>query len=110
VSILMLSAPLLSPPYMIWLAPWAAIACTERTGYVRWLLAALMLVSGLMLVATSALADVAIWSVKALLLLRNALLAAVPAVYLLERGIAPPEGSAAQTVETRLKISPSASS
>jgi hypothetical protein len=110
VSILMLSAPLLSPPYMIWLAPWAAIACTERTGYVRWLLAALMLVSGLMLVATSALADVALWSVKALLLLRNALLAAVPAVYLLERGIAPPEGSAAQTVETRLKISPSASS
>jgi hypothetical protein len=110
VSILMLSAPLLSPPYMIWLAPWAAIACTERTGYVRWLLAAVMLVSGLMLVATSALADVALWSVKALLLLRNALLAAVPAVYLLERGIAPPEGSAAQTVETRLKISPSASS
>jgi hypothetical protein len=110
VSILMLSAPLLSPPYMIWLAPWAAIACTERTGYVRWLLAALMLVSGLMLVATSALADVALWSVKALLLLRNALLAAVPAVYLLERGIAPPEGPAAQTVETRLKISPSASS
>ena len=110
VSILMLSAPLLSPPYMIWLAPWAAIACTERTGYVRWLLAALMLVSGLMLVATSALADVALWSVKALLLLRNALLAAVPAVYLLEREIAPPEGPAAQTVETRLKISPSASS
>jgi hypothetical protein len=110
VSILMLSAPLLSPPYMIWLAPWAAIACTERTGYVRWLLAALMLVSGLMLVATSALADVALWSVKALLLLRNALLAAVPAAYLLERGIAPTEGPAAQTVETRLKISPSASS
>ncbi len=111
VSILMLSAPLLSPPYMIWLAPWAAIACTERTGYIRWLLAALMLVSGLMLVATSALADVALWSVKALLLLRNALLAAVPAVYLLERGIAPTEGPAVRSgVETRLKISPSASS
>jgi hypothetical protein len=63
-----------------------------------------------MLVASSALADVALWSVKALLLLRNGLLAAVPAVYLLERRIAPPKGSTAQTVETRLKISPSASS
>ena len=112
VSILMLSAPLLSPPYMIWLAPWAAIACTERTGYVRWLLAALMLVSGLLVVAySSALAGVALWSVKALLLLRNALLAAVPAVYLVERRITPTEGSVARTgVETRLKISPSASS
>ena len=110
VSILLLSAPLLSPPYMIWLAPWAAIACTERTEYVRWLLAALMLVGGLMLVASSALADVALWSVKALLLLRNGLLAAVPAVYLLERRIPPPKGSTAPTVDTRLKISPSASS
>ena len=97
---------------MIWLAPWAAIACTERKGYVRWLLVALMVVSGLMLVASSALADVALWSVKALLLLRNALLAAVPAVYLLERGIAPTEGGppAGSGVEARLKISPSASS
>ncbi|MGA9161039.1 MAG: hypothetical protein WB297_09285, partial [Actinomycetota bacterium] len=112
VSILMLSAPLLSPPYMIWLAPWAAIAWTERTGYVRWLLAALMLGSGLMLLASSsALADVALWSVKAILLLRNALLAAVPAVYLLERRIVPSAAPAAPTdVETRLKISPSASS
>jgi hypothetical protein len=92
VSILMLSAPLLSPPYMLWLAPWAAIAWTERTGHVRWLLAALMLVSGLLFVSyMSALPDVALWSVKALLVLRNALLAAVPAVYLLERGIAPTE-------------------
>jgi hypothetical protein len=75
------------------------------------LLVALMLVGGLLFVSyTSALPDVALWSVKALILLRNALLAAVPAVYLLERGIAPPEGSTAQTVETRLKISPSASS
>ena len=111
-AILMLSAPLLSPPYMIWLAPWAAIAWMERTGYVRWLLAALMLVSGLMLLASSsALADVALWSVKAILLLRNALLAAVPAVYLLERRIVPSAAPAAPTdVETRLKISPSASS
>jgi Glycosyltransferase family 87 len=112
VSILLLSAPLLSPPYMIWLAPWAAIACTERTGYVRWLLATLMLVSGLLFVAyVSVLPDVALWSVKALLLIRNALLVAVPAVYLLERRVTPTEGSVARTgVDTRLKISPSASS
>ncbi|MGH2529322.1 MAG: glycosyltransferase 87 family protein [Actinomycetota bacterium] len=111
-SILMLSAPLLSHPYVIWLAPWAAIAWTERTAYVRWLLAALMLVSGLLVVAYgSALPDVALWSVKVILLLRNALLAAVPAVYLLERRVVPPKGPATGTgVETRLKISPSASS
>jgi len=111
VSILLLSAPLLSPPYMIWLAPWAAIACTERRGHVRWLVAAPMLVGGLMLVASSAYPDVPLWSVKALLLLRNALLVTVPAVYLLERGIAPTEDPAPGSgVETRLKISPSASS
>ena len=114
VSILMLSAPLLSYPYMIWLAPWAAIAWTERTGYVRWLLAALMLVSGLLVVSySSVLADDALWSVKAILLLRNALLVAVPAVYLLERTSAPPVSSTATApadVETRLKIRPSASS
>jgi hypothetical protein len=112
-SILMLSAPLLSPPYMIWLAPWAAIAWMERTGYVRWLLAALMLVSGLMFLAFSSelLYYSALWSVKAILLLRNALLAAIPAVYLLERRIAPSAGPATPTgVETRLKIRPSASS
>jgi hypothetical protein len=113
VSILMLSAPLLSPPYMIWLAPWAAIACTERRSrFVRWLLVSVMLVSGLMLVASSALADVALWSVKALLLVRNGLLVAVPAVYLLERpedspatGLADQDGA-----EARRKIMPSASS
>jgi hypothetical protein len=113
VSILMLSAPLLSPPYMIWLAPWAAIAWTERTGYVRWLLASLMLVGGLMLLASSAFADVALWSVKALVLLRNLLLVAVPVVYLLERTSAPPASSTASAptdVGTRLKIRPSASS
>jgi hypothetical protein len=93
VSILMLSAPLLSPPYMIWLAPWAAIAWTERTGYVRWLLASLMLVGGLMLLASSAFAEDALWSVKALVLLRNLLLVAVPVVYLLERTSAPPASS-----------------
>ena len=88
VSILMLSAPLLSPPYMIWLAPWAAIAWTERTGYVRWLLASLMLVGGLMLLASSAFADVALVGQGA----RAApnLLVAVPVVYLLERTSAPP--------------------
>jgi hypothetical protein len=112
VSILLLSAPLLSPPYMIWLAPWAAIACTERTGYVRWLMAALMLVGGLMLVASSSVPDVPLRWVKAILLLRNALLAAVPAVYLLERRIVPFAGgpAAGTGVETRLKTSPSASS
>jgi hypothetical protein len=112
VSTLMLSAPLLSPPYMLWLAPWAAIAWTERTGHVRWLLAALMLVSGLLFVSyMSALPDIALWSVKALLLLRNALLAAVPAVYLLERGITPTGDPAAGSgVDARLKISPSGSS
>src|SRR4029450_12621488 len=41
VSILLLAAPLLSPPYMIWLAPWAAIAWVERTGYVRGVLGGL---------------------------------------------------------------------
>ena len=113
VSILMLSAPLISHPYVIWLAPWAAIAWTERTGYVRWLLAGLMLVSGLLVVSYgSVLAEDALWSVKALLLLRNALLAAVPAAYLLERRIAPPaaDPDVGTGVETRLKISPSASS
>jgi hypothetical protein len=113
VSILLVSAPLLSPPFMIWLAPWAAIAWTERTGYVRWLLAAVMLVGGLMLVASSELGNVALWSVKALVLLRNLLLAAVPVVYLLERTSAPPASSTATAsadVETRLKIRPSASS
>jgi Glycosyltransferase family 87 len=112
ISILMLSAPLLSPPYMIWLAPWAAIAWMERTGYVRWLLAALMLVSGLMFLAFSSelLYYHALWSVTAILLLRNALLAAVPAVYLLERRISPATGSGPMGVETRLKIRPSASS
>jgi hypothetical protein len=113
VSILMLSAPLLSPPYMIWLAPWAAIAWMERTGYVRWLLAALMLVSGVMFLAFSSelLYYQAVWSVKAILLFRNSLLVAIPAVYLLERRIAPSAGPAAATAsETRLKIRPSASS
>jgi hypothetical protein len=98
---------------MIWLAPWAAIAWTERTGYVRWLLASLMLVGGLMLLASSALADVALWSVKALVLLRNLLLVAVPVVYLLERTGAPRASSTASAptdVGTRLKIRPSASS
>jgi hypothetical protein len=112
-SILLLSAPLLSYPYMLWLAPWAAIAWIERTGYVRWLLAGLMLVSGLLVVSySSVLADVALWSVKAILLLRNALLVAVPVVYLLERKSAPPESSptVSADVETRLKIRPSASS
>jgi hypothetical protein len=85
----------------------------ERTGYVRWLLAALMLVSGLMFLAFSSelLYYHALWSVKAILLLRNALLVAVPAVYLLERRISPSPGPAAQmSSETRLKIRPSASS
>jgi Glycosyltransferase family 87 len=112
-SVLMLSAPLLSPPYMIWLAPWAAIAWMERTGYVRWLLAAVMLVSGLMFLAFSSefLYYQAVWSVKAILLFRNALLVAVPAVYLLERRSAPSAGPGTSTgVETRLKIRPSASS
>jgi hypothetical protein len=85
VSILLVAAPLLSYPFMIWLAPWAAIAWAERTGYIRWLLASLMLVSGLLVVSyPSALADDALWSVKAILLLRNALLVAVPAVYLFQ--------------------------
>lgn len=109
VSVLLLSAPLLSPPYMIWLAPWAAIACTERTGYIRWLLAAVMVVTGWMLVASSSVPDVSLSSVKALLLLRNALLAAVPAVYLFERG-ASADPVAETGVETRLKITPSPSS
>jgi hypothetical protein len=108
VSILLLAAPLLSYPFMIWLAPWAAIAWAERTGYIRWLLASLMLVSGVLVVSySSALADQALWSVKAILLLRNALLVAVPAVYLLERGNATGEET---HVDSRLKMSPSVSS
>jgi hypothetical protein len=108
VSILLLAAPLLSYPFMLWLAPWAAIAWAERTGYIRWLTASLMLVSGLLVVSfSSGLADDALWSVKAILLLRNALLAAVPAVYLLERGSAIGDET---DVDTRLKMSPSMSS
>jgi Glycosyltransferase family 87 len=108
VSILLLAAPLLSYPFMLWLAPWAAIAWAERTGYLRWLTASLMLVSGLLVVSySSVLADEALWSVKAILLLRNALLAAVPAVYLLERGSAIGDET---DVDTRLKMSPSVSS
>lgn len=113
VAILMLSAPLISHPYVIWLAPWAAIAWTERTGYVRWLLGGLMLASGLLVVSyNSVLPDVAMWSVKTILLVRNALLAAVPAFYLLERRTAPPaaDPSVETGVEARLKISPSVSS
>jgi hypothetical protein len=107
-SILMLSAPVLSYPYVIWLAPWAAIAWMERSGYVRWLLAVLMLASGLLVVADhSTLTGAALWSVKAILLLRNALLAAVPAVYLLERGNMTADKTG---TDTRLKISPSVSS
>jgi Glycosyltransferase family 87 len=109
VSILLLAAPLLSYPFMIWLAPWAAIAWAERTGYIRWLLASLMLVSGVLVVSySSALADQALWSVKAILLLRNALLVAVPAIYLLERGNATAEET--HVDDSRLKMSPSVSS
>ena len=107
-SILMLSAPVLSYPFVIWLAPWAAIAWMERTGYIRWLLAVLMLASGLLVVGGhSTLTGVALSLVKTILLLRNALLAVVPVVYLLERG----NVTADQTgVDTRLKIRPSVSS
>jgi Glycosyltransferase family 87 len=114
VSILLLAAPLLSYPFILWLAPWAAIAWTERTGYVRWLLASVMLVSGLLVVSySSALADHALWSVKAILLLRNALLFAVPAVFLLEPVRVSDRASSdsyAEGLETGLKITPSASS
>jgi hypothetical protein len=65
-------------------------------------------VSGLLVVSySSALAEQALWSVKAILLLRNALLVAVPAVYLLERGNATGEET---HVDSRLKMSPSVSS
>jgi hypothetical protein len=108
VSILLLAAPLLSYPFIVWLAPWAAIAWGERRGYIRWLLASLMLVSGLLVVSySSVLADSALWSVKAILLLRNALLVAVPAVYLLDRGNVTGDETG---VDTRLKMSPSVSS
>jgi hypothetical protein len=53
-----------------------------------------MLTSGLMLVATNAVPDVSLAWVKALVLLRNVLLAVVPAVYLLGRG-EPPEARVA---------------
>jgi len=86
VSILLLSAPLLSHAFVIWLAPWAAIAASERRGYVRTLSVALMLVSGLLVVSySSALPEVALWSVKLTLLLRNVLIAAIPVAYFLER-------------------------
>ena len=86
VSILLLSAPLLSHPFVIWLAPWAAIAASERRGYVRTLSVALMLVSGLLVVSySSALPEAALWSVKLILLLRNVLIAAIPVAYFLER-------------------------
>ena len=88
--ILLLSAPLLSHPYVIWLAPWAAIAWTERRGAVRILAAAAILVTGLLVVSyATELTDVALWSVKLLLLARNGLLIAIPTAYFLERAPRP---------------------
>src|SRR5437773_756392 len=49
--ILLLSAPLLSHPYVIWLTACAAIARTERRGAVRYLAAAAILVTGLLVVS-----------------------------------------------------------
>lgn len=85
VCILLLTAPILSHPYVIWLAPFAAIAVAERGA--RWALfpAALMLVSGLLVVMYSTWSpDAALWPVKAVLLLRNGLLLAVPVSWFLE--------------------------
>ena len=111
VSILLLSAPLLSHPFVIWLAPWAAIAASERRGYVRALAVALMLVSGLLVVSySSALPEVALWSVKLTLLLRNALIAAIPVAYFLERQTTSVVAVGPQRAYTRVKIRPSASS
>lgn len=79
VSILLLASPVISHPYVIWLAPWAAIGVCERG--VRWALfpMALMLVSGLLVVMNSTWPpDAALWPLKAALLLRNGLLFAVP--------------------------------
>ena len=88
--ILLLSAPLLSHPYVIWLAPWAAIAWTERRGAVRILAAAAILVTGLLVVSyATELTDLALWSVKLLLLARNGLLIAIPTAYFLERAPRP---------------------
>jgi hypothetical protein len=89
-SILLLAAPLLSHPYIIWLAPWAAIAWIERRGSVRILTAAAVLVTGLVVVsyATEPTA-MALWSVKLLLLVRNGLLVAIPIAYFLERSPRP---------------------
>lgn len=92
--ILLLSAPLLSHPYVIWLAPWAAIAWTERWGSVRILGPAVMLVTGLLVVSyATALPDVALWSVKLILLVRNALLVAIPVAYFVERVSQPALGA-----------------
>jgi hypothetical protein len=89
-SILLLAAPLLSHPYIIWLVPWAAIAWTERRGAVRILAAAAILVTGLLVVSyATELTDVALWSVKLLLLARNGLLVAIPMAYFLERAPRP---------------------
>jgi hypothetical protein len=84
VSILLLAAPIISHPYLIWLAPWAAIGVSERG--LRWALfpMALMLVGGLLVVMYSTWPpDAALWPVKAVLLLRNALLLAVPVSWFL---------------------------
>jgi len=86
VSILLLASPVISHPYVIWLAPWAAIAVCERG--VRWALLpmTLMLVSGLLVVMNSTWPpDAALWPLKAVLLLRNAFLFAVPVSWFLER-------------------------
>jgi hypothetical protein len=86
VSILLLTAPVISHPYVIWLAPWAAIGVCERG--VKWALLpmALMLVSGLLVVMNSTWpAGGVLWPLKAVLLLRNGLLFAVPVSWFLGR-------------------------
>jgi hypothetical protein len=86
VSILLLASPVISHPYVIWLAPWAAIGVCERG--VRWALfpMALMLVSGLLVVMNSTWpAGGVLWPLKAALLIRNVLLFAVPVSWFLGR-------------------------
>jgi hypothetical protein len=86
VSILLLASPVFSQPYVLWLAPWAAIGVCERG--VRWALfpMTLLLVSGLLVVMYSTWSPGdALWPLKAILLFRNALLFAVPVSWFLGR-------------------------
>jgi hypothetical protein len=83
-AIPLVCAPLMSHPYVLWLAPTAAIAVSERGPSFVWLPALLLVTSGLLVVGYNmATLEHTVWSVKLLLLVRNGFLVAVPVSYFL---------------------------